>query len=114
VVIVVNCGFEAWTVRTPDIGLDPVKQCLHAFAFVFNLIVAREQFKNAVQERGYRITRYRQVSIFGLVGDSREDPFDTPGDRGSSPTQPLRRGPSGPQTLAWTQSSSASMPGGTA
>lgn len=36
----------------------------------------KEQFKNAVQERGYRITRYRQVSIFGLVGDSREDPFD--------------------------------------
>ena len=36
----------------------------------------KELFKNAVHERGYRITRYRQVSIWGLVGDSRKDPFD--------------------------------------
>jgi len=36
----------------------------------------KEQFKNTVQERSYRITRYRQVSIWGLVGDSREDPFN--------------------------------------
>lgn len=36
----------------------------------------KEQFKNTVQERGYRITRYRQVSIWGLVGDRRENPFD--------------------------------------
>ena len=36
----------------------------------------KEQFKNTVQERGYRITRYRQVSIWGLVGESLEDPFD--------------------------------------
>lgn len=41
-----NTAFEAWTVRTPDIGLDPVKQCLHAFAFVFNLIVARRCINN--------------------------------------------------------------------
>ncbi|KAJ5173799.1 uncharacterized protein N7500_001730 [Penicillium coprophilum] len=35
----------------------------------------KEQFKNTIPEGSYRITRYRQVSIWGLVGDSREDPF---------------------------------------
>jgi hypothetical protein len=36
----------------------------------------KEQFKNTVQERSYRITRYQRVSMWGLVGDSRKDPFD--------------------------------------
>ncbi|KAJ5793746.1 hypothetical protein N7457_000345 [Penicillium paradoxum] len=41
-----------------------------------NKKLLKEQFKNTVQERGYRITRYRLVSIWGLVGDSRENSFD--------------------------------------
>ncbi|CAG8943261.1 unnamed protein product [Penicillium salamii] len=34
----------------------------------------KEQFKSAVKEPSHRVTRYSQVSIWGLVGDSEEDP----------------------------------------
>ena len=36
----------------------------------------KERFKNALENRGNRITRYRLVSIWGLVNDSQKSPFD--------------------------------------
>jgi hypothetical protein len=36
----------------------------------------KDHFLNAGKDRGHRITSYQQVSIWGLVGDNRDEPFD--------------------------------------